>query len=133
MKLTGLKDDFLLLSEKPKGLRIFLGQERSNILIFHPIEELRRPSELMAHISGEEKAYLLDKLNNQMELVAYIRKLPLMKSSYTLFFQAFDDVFRYVFHSKHEDLLDYLKEKSRGRNYNYIVVKDGEVREVPYF
>ncbi|WP_085992917.1 hypothetical protein [Oceanobacillus senegalensis] len=134
MKLPGLKDDFMLLTERSGGFRIYLGKRQSNILIFRPIEEPRKAIDILSCICEEEKGYLFDKLNHQKQLVVYIRKLPLMKSSYTLFYQSFDDVLRFIFHSAYFELLEFLKEKtSSTQTFNYMVVKDGMVREVPYF
>lgn len=133
MRLTGLKDDFLLLSKQSNGLSIYSGKKNSNILIFHPIEELMKPTEILDNINDEERNYLFDKLNNEHELVVYIRKLPIIKSCYTLFYHVFDDVLRFVFHSMHQELLEYIKEKAKLPNFKYTVVKDGVMKEVPYF
>lgn len=133
IRLAGLKDEYFLLSERPGGLRIFIGQKRSNILIFHPIEESCEPEEILSKINEEEKSYLLDKLNHQRELVVYIRKLPVLKSWYTIMYNVFDDVLSFVFHSMHGELLEFMKEKAKLPNFSYSVVKDGVVKEVPYF
>ncbi|WP_156288662.1 hypothetical protein [Oceanobacillus salinisoli] len=134
MELAGIKDDFILLSNNPRGLAVYLGRNHSNILIFHPIEEPRESEELLAHIREEEKGYLFDKLNHQHKLVAYISKLPLMRSGYTLFYQSFDDVNRFILDSMYDELLKYLKEKANNSSIlAYNVVKDGVVKEVPYF
>lgn len=133
IRLAGLKDDYFLLSERPFGLQIFIGKKRSNILIFHPIEEPCEPEEMIREINEEEKSYLFDKLNHQRELVVYIRKLPLIKSWYTLIYNVFDDALSFIFHSMHNELLEFMKEKAKQPNFTYSVVKDGIVKEVPYF
>src|SRR5690606_32774006 len=99
----------------------------------HPIEEHCEPEEILSQIKSEEKSYLFDKLNNHREMVVYIRKLPLLNSWYTLFYNMYEEVLNFIFHSMHDDLLDFMREKAKLPNFAYTVVKDGVMKEVPYF